>query len=82
MVLMGTPSMSGGSDGAIGEAQVSPAMILPLRTEVNLDGDWAGQYVPTRSKYRRGLSTNMVVICCSVTPRSRSAGSTSRTMCS
>ncbi len=34
------------------------------------------------SKYRRGLSTSMVVICSGLTPRSSSAGTTSRVMCS
>lgn len=42
---------------------------------------------PTRTmcqageKYRRGLSTSIVVICSSVTPASRSAGSTASWMC-
>lgn len=35
----------------------------------------------TSAKKRRGLSTSIVVICSSVTPRSRSAGSTSLWMC-
>jgi AcrR family transcriptional regulator len=52
-----------------------------LRDQRHLQGHLQRHRQLTSAKKRRGLSTSIVVICSSVTPRSRSAGSTSLWMC-
>ena len=55
----------------------------PLSLPATVPAPGSAQSSPSgRSKYLRGLSTSMVVICSGLTPRSVSAGTTSRVTCS